>query len=137
VRKRDLAISTIAAGLRFRGNPYRQPTATTPSSGAGYLAFGAEGIDVAARWRDIRFIENALYSQHTVDGKASAGGLRKGYCSEVLRRFTLSGGLKKIMEYSGPDCRTKYHRPLTIANMGAENLSDLRYSHPTIRQRVF
>lgn len=95
----------------------------TPTAGAcGMLAIGAGGLDVAMAMAGEPFYLKAP----KIFGVRLTGRLRpwvsaRDIILEMLRRYTVKGGLGKIIEYCGPGVDTlEVPERATIANMGAE-----------------
>lgn len=107
-----------APGETLLGSDSHTPTC----GGAGMLAIGAGGLNVAAAMAGIEY---SLVMPHIV--KVELKGRLKGWASakdiilELLRRLTVKGGVNKIFEYSGEGVKTlTVPERATIANMGAE-----------------
>ncbi|MDN3718242.1 aconitase family protein [Roseibium salinum] len=95
----------------------------TPASGAlGMLAFGAGGVDVAMAiaGEPYTITMPEIWGVH-LTGSLPEGVSAKDIILEMLRRHGVSGGLKRIIEYTGPglDNLTAMDRHV-IANMGTE-----------------
>jgi len=95
----------------------------TPTAGAcGMLAIGAGGLDVSMAMAGEPFYLKAP----KIFGVRLTGRLRpwvsaRDIILEMLRRYTVKGGLGKIIEYCGPGVDTlEVPERATIANMGAE-----------------
>lgn len=95
----------------------------TPSGGAiGMLAIGGGGMDAAVAMAGIPY---SFIMPQIIKVKLT-GALRPGVAAkdvilEMLRRYTVKGGLGKIYEYVGPGVKTlAVPERATIANMGAE-----------------
>ena len=95
----------------------------TPSGGAiGMLAIGGGGMDAAVAMAGIpySFIMPQVI-QVKLTGELRPGVAAKDVILEMLRRYTVKGGLGKIYEYVGPGVKTlAVPERATIANMGAE-----------------
>ncbi len=95
---------------------------TPTAGGSGMLAIGAGGLDVAMAMAGESFYLNVP----KVFGVRLTGQLRpwvsaKDVILEMLRRFSVKGGLGRIIEYYGPGVETlEVPERATIANMGAE-----------------
>lgn len=95
----------------------------TPTCGAvGMLAIGAGGLDVALAMGGEPFylkVPEVVFVRLT--GKLSPWVSAKDVILEMLRRFTVKGGIGKIFEYGGPGVKTlTVPERATITNMGAE-----------------
>lgn len=95
---------------------------TPTGGGAGMLAIGAGGLNVAAAMAGIEY---SLVMPEII--KVELMGKLKGWASakdiilEILRRLTVKGGVNKILEYCGEGVKTlTVPERATIANMGAE-----------------
>jgi len=95
---------------------------TTTAGGAGSLAIGAGGLDVAAAMAGEPFY---MKMPHITGVKLT--GYLQSYVSakdvvlEVLRRFGVKGAVGKVLEYSGPGVKTlSVPERGTISNMGTE-----------------
>ena len=95
----------------------------TPSGGAiGMLAIGGGGMDAAVAMAGIpySFIMPQVIKVN-LTGALCPGVAAKDVILEMLRRYTVKGGLSKIYEYVGPGVKTlAVPERATIANMGAE-----------------
>ncbi len=95
---------------------------TPTSSAMGMIAIGAGGLDVAKAMAGIPY---RLVMPEVVNvkltGKLNHGVSAKDIILEVLRIFTVKGGVSKVFEYTGDGLKdlTIYQRA-TITNMGAE-----------------
>ncbi|MEK8088782.1 aconitate hydratase [Thermithiobacillus plumbiphilus] len=95
---------------------------TPTSGGAGMLAIGAGGLDIALAMGGMPFNMN----MPQVVGVKLTGNLQpfvsaKDIILEVLRRKTVKGGVGKVFEYFGPGIRSlTAPARSTITNMGAE-----------------
>lgn len=105
-------------GKTLLGSDSHTPT----SGGAGMLAIGAGGLDIALAMGGLPFNLAMPY----VVGVKLTGSLQpfvsaKDIILEVLRRKTVKGGVGKVFEYFGPGIRS-LDTPArsTITNMGAE-----------------
>ncbi|MGC8504191.1 MAG: aconitate hydratase [Acidithiobacillus sp.] len=105
-------------GATLLGSDSHTPT----SGGAGMLAIGAGGLDIALAMGGLPFNLN----MPQVIGVRLRGTLQpfvsaKDIILEVLRRKTVKGGVGKIFEYFGPGVDTlSTPERATITNMGAE-----------------
>lgn len=95
----------------------------TPTGGAiGMLAIGAGGLDVAmAMAGQPIWLKMPQVVRVNLTGRLQPGVSAKDIVLEMLRRFTVKGGLGKVFEYTGPGlaCLNVRDRS-TITNMGAE-----------------
>ncbi|WP_414040888.1 aconitate hydratase [Acidithiobacillus sp. M4-SHS-6] len=95
---------------------------TPTSGGAGMLAIGAGGLDIALAMGGLPFNLN----MPEVVGVKLTGKLQpfvsaKDIILEVLRRKTVKGGVGKVFEYFGPGVvHLSVPERATITNMGAE-----------------
>jgi aconitate hydratase len=95
----------------------------TPSGGAiGMLSIGGGGMDVAVAMAGIPY---ALTMPEVVrvnlTGHLKPGVSAKDVILEMLRRYTVKGGLGKIYEYVGEGAAAlEVPERMTISNMGAE-----------------
>ena len=105
-------------GKTLLGSDSHTPTA----GGAGMLAFGAGGLDVALALAGQPFylvMPEILGVRLT--GRLPDWVSAKDVILELLRRLTVKGGRGKILEYFGPGLRyLTVPERATIANMGAE-----------------
>ncbi|WP_297633033.1 aconitate hydratase [uncultured Clostridium sp.] len=95
----------------------------TPSSGGmGMLAIGAGGMSVAmAMAGDSFIIVMPKIVNINLTGKLRAGVGAKDIILELLRIFSVKGGVGKVFEYTGEGVKTlTIPERCTIANMGAE-----------------
>jgi aconitate hydratase len=95
----------------------------TPLCGAaGMLAIGAGSLDVAvAMGGGPYFFTMPSVVRVWLTGRLRPWVTAKDVILELLRRFTVKGGLGKIFEYGGPGLATLLAaQRMTIANMGAE-----------------
>jgi aconitate hydratase len=105
-------------GKTLLGSDSHTPTA----GGAGSLAIGAGGLDVALAMGGGRFYLN----MPKIVGVKLTGELKpwvsaKDVILELLRRLDVKGGVGKVFEYFGPGVRTlSVPERSTITNMGAE-----------------
>ena len=95
----------------------------TPSGGAiGMLALGGGGMDVASAMAGlpIRMKMPKVVRVH-LTGNLRPGVAAKDVILELLRRYTVKGGLGRIYEYTGPGAAAlEVPQRATITNMGAE-----------------
>jgi aconitate hydratase len=107
-----------APGKTLLGSDSHTPTA----GGAGMLAFGAGGLDVALALAGQPFyllMPEVLGVRLT--GRFPDWVSAKDVILELLRRLTVKGGRGKILEYFGPALRyLSVPERATITNMGAE-----------------
>lgn len=95
---------------------------TTTNGGSSMLAIGAGGLDVAVAMAGGPF----YLAMPKIVGVRLTGALQpwvsgKDLILEMLRRFTVKGGVGKIFEYIGPGVATLSATDrATIGNMGAE-----------------
>ncbi|MEL5848987.1 MAG: aconitate hydratase, partial [Candidatus Igneacidithiobacillus chanchocoensis] len=105
-------------GRTLLGSDSHTPT----SGGAGMLAIGAGGLDIALAMGGLAFNLN----MPEVVGVKLTGTLQpfvsaKDIILEVLRRKTVKGGVGKVFEYFGPGVASlSVPARSTITNMGAE-----------------
>jgi aconitate hydratase len=95
----------------------------TPLCGAaGMLAIGAGGLDVAvAMGGGPYFLTMPAVTRVWLTGQLPPWVTAKDVILELLRRYSVRGGLGKIFEYAGPGVkRLLAAQRMTIANMGAE-----------------
>lgn len=95
----------------------------TPSGGAlGMLAIGGGGMDCAAVMAGIPLrLKMPEVVRVTLTGHLRPGVGAKDVILEMLRRYSVKGGLGKVFEYVGPGAATlEVPERMTIANMGAE-----------------
>ena len=107
-----------APGMTLIGSDSHTPTA----GGAGMLAFGAGGLDVALALAGQPFyLVMPEVLGITLSGRFPAWVSAKDVILELLRRLTVKGGYGKILEYSGPAlAHLSVPERATITNMGAE-----------------
>jgi len=107
-----------APGQTLLGSDSHTPTA----GGAGMLAIGAGGLDVAAAMAGEPF----HLQMPEVVGVRLSGALQpwvsaKDVILELLRRLSVKGGVGKVFEYMGPGVATlSVPQRATLTNMGAE-----------------
>jgi len=95
---------------------------TPTGGGIGMLAIGAGGLDVAvAMGGGEYYINMPKIVKVNLKGKLSPWVTAKDIILEMLRRFTVKGGVGKIFEYVGEGVKTlSVPERATITNMGAE-----------------
>lgn len=95
---------------------------TPTSGGAGMLAIGVGGLDVAvAMGGGAFYLEMPKIVGVKLIGKLQPWVTAKDVILEMLRRSTVRGGVKRIIEYYGPGVKTlSAPERSTITNMGAE-----------------
>lgn len=95
---------------------------TTTGGGVGMLAIGAGGLDVAAAMAGEPFyIIMPQVLKLELKGSLPTWSSAKDVILEILRRLTVSGGIGKILEFSGPGVKTlSATERATIANMSIE-----------------
>jgi aconitate hydratase len=105
-------------GKTLLGSDSHTPTA----GGAGMLAIGVGGLDVAVAMGGGTFYFDMpkIVGVH-LTGKLNPWVSAKDVILEMLRRLSVRGGLHKIIEYHGPGVNTlSIPERGTITNMGAE-----------------
>ena len=107
-----------APGKTLIGSDSHTPTA----GGAGMLAFGAGGLDVAMALAGQPFyLVMPEIMGVRLTGKLPPWVSAKDVILELLRRLTVKGGRGKIFEYFGPALKyLSVPERASIANMGAE-----------------
>ena len=105
-------------GQVLLGSDSHTPTA----GGAGMLAIGVGGLDVAvAMGGGPFFFEMPKILGVKLTGKLRPWVTAKDVILEMLRRLTVRGGVRKIVEYYGPGVSSlSAPERSTITNMGAE-----------------
>ena len=105
-------------GKTLIGSDSHTPTA----GGAGMLAFGAGGLDVALALAGQPFyVVMSEIMGINLTGRFPAWVSAKDVILELLRRLTVKGGFGKILEYFGPALgHLSVPERATITNMGAE-----------------
>jgi aconitate hydratase len=95
---------------------------TPTAGGMGMVAIGVGGLDVALAMAGEPFhLKVPKVVEVTLSGKLSDWVSAKDIILEMLRRFTVKGGVGKIFEYEGPGVATlTVPERATITNMGAE-----------------
>jgi aconitate hydratase len=107
-----------APGKTLLGSDSHTPTA----GGAGMLAFGAGGLDVALALAGQPFYLTMpeVLGVH-LSGRFPAWVSAKDVVLELLRRLTVKGGRGRVLEYFGPGlAHLAVPERATLANMGAE-----------------
>ena len=105
-------------GKTLLGSDSHTPT----SGGAGMLAIGVGGLDVAVAMGGAPF----YFKMPKIVGVKLTGSLKpwvstKDIILEMLRRLTVKGGLGRVFEYYGPAVATvPVPARSTVTNMGAE-----------------
>ncbi len=105
-------------GYTLLGSDSHTPTA----GGAGMIAIGAGGLDVAAAMAGEPFyLEMPKIVGIKLTGKLQPFVSAKDVILQVLKILTVKGGVNKILEYYGPGVETlSVPERGTITNMGAE-----------------
>ena len=95
---------------------------TPTAGGAGMLGIGAGGLDVAvAMGGGAFYFEMPKILGVRLNGKLKPWVSAKDVILEMLRRLTVKGGVRKIIEYYGLGVKTlSAPERATITNMGAE-----------------
>lgn len=95
---------------------------TPTCGGIGMLSIGAGGLDVAVAMAGGEyFITMPSMVKIELKGKLKPGVSAKDIILEVLRNFTVKGGVNKIFEYCGEGVKSlTVPDRATITNMGAE-----------------
>lgn len=95
---------------------------TCQGGAMGMLAIGAGGFEVAATMAGEPYrLRMPQIVRVTLKGKLPPWISAKDVILELLRRYTVKGGLNKIYEYAGPGLKNlTVPERSTIANMGAE-----------------
>src|SRR4030043_1305074 len=95
---------------------------TPTCGGMGMFGVGVGGGDVAlAMAGEPFYIKTPQAVQVRLLGKLSSWVSAKDIILEILRRFTVKGGVGKVLEYGGPGVQTlTVPERATITNMGAE-----------------
>ncbi len=95
---------------------------TTTAGGVGMLAIGAGGLDIAVAMAGEPFymtMPDVLKVE--LKGELPLWSSAKDVILEILRRLTVSGGQRKILEFNGPGVKTlSTTERATIANMSIE-----------------
>ena len=107
-----------APGKTLLGADSHSPTA----GGCGMLAIGAGGLDVAmAMAGEPFYLKSPRIFGVRLVGRLKPWVSARDIILEMLRRYSVKGGLGKIIEYYGPGVETlEVPERSTIANMGAE-----------------
>ncbi|MGZ3614326.1 MAG: aconitate hydratase [Thermodesulfobacteriota bacterium] len=95
----------------------------TPNAGAmGMIAIGVGGLDVAlAMAGEPYYLKMPQIVLVSLKGKLPPWVASKDIMLELLRRFSVRGGVEKIFEFGGPGVkRLSIPERATIANLGAE-----------------
>ncbi len=95
---------------------------TPTSSAMGMIAIGAGGLDVAKAMAGIPYRLNMpKVVKVELIGKLTHGVSAKDIILELLRHYTVKGGVGKVFEYAGPGLADlSVYQRATITNMGAE-----------------
>jgi len=95
---------------------------TPTSGGMGMLAVGVGGLDVAlAMAGEPFYLKTPKVVQVRLLGRLSPWVSAKDIILEILRRYTVKGGVGKMLEYGGSGVKTlTVPERATITNMGAE-----------------
>lgn len=95
---------------------------TPTAGGVGMLAIGVGGLDVAVAMGGGPFyLTMPKIINIKLTGKLAPWATAKDIVLEVLRRLSVKGGLKAILEYTGEGVKTlSVPERATITNMGAE-----------------
>ncbi|WP_231184948.1 aconitate hydratase [Haladaptatus sp. DYF46] len=107
-----------APGKTMLGSDSHTPT----PGGLGELAIGSGGLDVAvAMGGGPYYIEMPEIVSVRLEGELPEWATAKDVILEMLRRFSVKGGVGKIFEYTGPGVDTlSVPERTTITNMGTE-----------------
>ncbi|MFH5797344.1 aconitate hydratase [Haladaptatus sp. CMAA 1911] len=107
-----------APGKTMLGSDSHTPT----PGGLGELAIGSGGLDVAvAMGGGPYYIEMPEIVSVRLEGELPEWATAKDVILEMLRRFSVKGGVGKIFEYTGPGVETlSVPERTTITNMGTE-----------------
>ncbi len=105
-------------GETLIGSDSHTPTA----GGVGMLAMGAGGLDVSLAMAGGEYnINTPKVCKINLVGKLNKMVSAKDIILEVLRRFSVKGGVNKVFEYGGEGVKTlSVPERATITNMGAE-----------------
>lgn len=105
-------------GQTLLGSDSHTPT----GGGIGMLAIGAGGLDVAvAMGGGEYYITMPEIIKVNLTGRLNSWVSAKDVILEVLRKFTVKGGVGRIFEYAGEGVKTlTVPQRATITNMGAE-----------------
>lgn len=107
-----------APGQTLLGSDSHTPT----GGGIGMIAIGAGGLDVAVAMAGGQYYITMpkIVNVH-LTGKLRKGVSSKDVILEVLRIFSVKGGVNKVFEYTGPGvAELTVPERATITNMGAE-----------------
>ncbi len=107
-----------APGQILLGSDSHTPT----SGGAGMIAIGVGGLDVAVAMAGGAFhLKYPKVVGVRLEGKLTGWASAKDIILEMLRRLTVKGGVGKIIAYHGPGVESlDTTQRATITNMGAE-----------------
>jgi len=107
-----------APGQTLLGSDSHTPT----GGGAGMLAFGAGGLDIAlAMAGEPFYLVMPQVTRVNLRGRLPPWVAAKDVILEMLRRLTVKGGVGRIFEYGGEGAATlSAPERATITNMGAE-----------------
>ena len=107
-----------APGKTLLGSDSHTPT----SGGVGMVAIGTGGLEVALAMAGRPFFMTMPeVIQVELRGKLPPWVSGKDVILELLRRLTVKGGYRKVLEYTGPGVsELSVSQRATIANMGAE-----------------
>ncbi|MFA5927793.1 MAG: aconitate hydratase [Candidatus Margulisiibacteriota bacterium] len=105
-------------GKTLLGSDSHTPT----GGGLGMLAIGAGGMDVAvAMAGGLFYLQSPQVLKVSLSGELAWGCDAKDVILEILRRLTVTGGVNKVIEYTGKGVRSlSVPQRTTITNMGAE-----------------
>lgn len=105
-------------GWTLLGSDSHTPTC----GGAGMLAIGAGGLDVAvAMAGGAYYLTMPKVCRVVLEGQLKPWVSAKDVILEILRRLSVKGGVGKVMEYAGEGVKAlTVPERATIANMGAE-----------------
>ena len=95
----------------------------TASSGAvGMFAFGGGGVEVARAMAGLRIKLNMpKIVKINLIGKLNGGVNAKDIALELLKKYSVKGGVGKVFEYTGEGLKyLEIPQRMTISNMGAE-----------------
>ena len=95
---------------------------TPTCGGMGMLAIGVGGLDVAlAMAGEPFYVRVPQVVQARLLGQLGPWVSAKDVILEILRRYTVKGGVGKVLEYTGPGVKTlSVPERATLTNMGAE-----------------
>jgi aconitate hydratase len=105
-------------GTALLGTDSHTPTC----GGLGALAIGAGGLDVAiAMAGSPYYLHMPKVLGVELHGRLQPGVTAKDIVLQILRRLTVKGGVRRVLEYCGPGVATlDVPERATITNMGAE-----------------